>query len=350
MKKYALMLMALAVASCSAEKVEEKKEDAKAVKYITLSKGNDNLTLSFPGKVSAAKEAVITFKVSGKLQKLPATEGMQVKKGGVIAQLDQKDFNFAYAKALASFKEKQASLARADELIKNKYISQSDYDKKKEAFDVSKANLDIAKTNLDYTVLRAPFDGEVAKVYVDNFQNVQVKEQIATVQNLDYLDIKINLSERIAIQKKDVKQLIVKVKIDADKSKSYDAEITEVSTKADPATQTYEAKVRIARPKDLNVLPGMTAVVEITAIMKDQSVAATSTFRVPADAIFSDESKNTYIWKINAEKRLEKVQVVPTEFVGNDVILDKGVETGDQIVIAGVNFLREGMLVTDYKK
>lgn len=350
MKKYALMLMALAVASCSSDKVEDKKEESKAVKSITLDRGNDNTTLSFPGKVIAGKEAIITFKVSGKLQKLPAKEGMQMKKGDIIAQLDQKDFNFAYAKALASFKEKQASFARAEELIKNKYISQSDFDKKKEAFDVAQADLNIAKTNLDYTILRAPFAGEIAKVYVDNYQNVQVKEQIAALQNLDFLDIKINISERIAIQKTEVKKLIVKVIIDADKSKSYDAEITEIATKADPATQTYEATVRIPRPQDLNVLPGMTAVVKVTAIMKDQDVANSSMFKVPADAIFSDASKNTFVWKINAEKRLEKVQVQPVDFDSNFVMIDNGLESGDQIVIAGVNFLREGMLVTDYKK
>jgi RND family efflux transporter MFP subunit len=350
MKKYALMLMALAVTSCAAEKVEEKKEQAKAVKSITLDKGNANSVLSFPGKVIAGKEADITFKVSGKLQNLPVKEGQAVAKGAVIAKLDQKDFKFAYNKQLASFKETQASFARAEELIKNKYISRSDYDKKKKAFDVAKADLDIAKTNLDYTTLTAPFAGEIAKVYVDNYQNVQVKEQIVKLQNLEFLEVKINVPERLAIKKTDVETLDIQVIIDADSTKSYPAEITEISTQADAATQTYEATVRLARPTDLNVLPGMTAVVKVTAILKGTSKAATDTFKVPADALFTNEEKETFVWTINAEKRLEKKAIVTEEFEGDFVVVKSGLQSGDQIVIAGVNFLREGMLVKDYNK
>lgn len=347
MKKYALMLLTLAVASCSADKQEEKAEVAKAVKSITLDKASNTMKFSFPGKVIAGKEADITFKVSGKLNKLPVKEGQKISQGQTIAELDQKDYKFAYEKQLASFNEKNAAFNRAKELIKNKYISQADFDNKKKAFEVAQADLNIAKTNLDYTTLKAPFSGEIAKVYVDNFQNVQVKENIAKLQNLENLEVKINIPERIAIQANTADKVEPSVRFDANATNSYPAEISELSTQADSATQTYEATVRLKRPADLNVLPGMTAVVEVTVTKKDKKVS--SKFSIPADAIFSDSSKQSYVWVINKENRLVKTAITPESFEGSQVIVKSGLNHNDKVVTAGVSFLREDQLVRTYK-
>ena len=348
MKKYALMLLTLAVASCASEKEETPAEVAKAVKTMTLGDATNQSTLTFPGKVIAGEEADITFKVSGKLRKLPIKEGQAIKKGQLIAQLDQKDYRFAYERQLATFNENKASFARAQELIKNKYISQADFDKKNETFEVAKANLNIAKTNLDYTTLRAPFSGEIAKVYVDNFQNVQVKENIVKLQNLDFLEVKIFVPERLVIQKNEVKTFDIFVRLDANPKNSYKAEMTEISTQADPTTQTYEATVRLPRPTDINVLPGMTAVVEVTATLSEDSQI--SAFYIPANSIFSDTAKNTYVWVVNKENRLEQRAVKTTAFKENDVEIQEGLEAGDTVVTAGVNFLRKDQLVAPYKQ
>ena len=347
MKKYALMLLFLAITSCAAENKQETQEVAKAVKSIKLDNANSELKLTFPGKVIAGKEADITFKVSGKLNKLPVKEGQKINKGDIIAQLDQKDYKFAYQKQLATFNENKASYARAKELIKNKYISQADFDKKKKSFEVAQADLSIAKTNLDYTTLRAPFSGEVAKVYADNFQNIQVKENIAKLQNLNFLEVKISVPERVIINSKSPEGVKILARFDANSTNAYAAEITEISTQADASTQTYEATVRLPRPTDINVLPGMTAIIE--AYSKKEATAPDS-FSIPADSIFSDSSKNTYVWIINTNNRLEKRNVKVKSFEGNDVEVTKGLSSGDTLVTAGVNFLKEEQLVTVYDK
>ena len=152
MKKYALALMALAITSCASEKPEEKAEVSKAVKSVKLGDANSSSMISFPGKVIAGKEAVITFKVAGKLNEFPVKEGQEVKQGQIIAKLDQKDFNFAYAKQLATYNENNATFKRAEELIKNRYISQSDFDTRKKAYEVAKADLNIAKTKNPFSM------------------------------------------------------------------------------------------------------------------------------------------------------------------------------------------------------
>lgn len=347
MKQFSLLLAFFALASCSAEQTEQKVEKAKAVKTITIDDGSNAIRSSLPGKVIAGKEANITFKVSGKLENLPVKEGMQVKKGDVIAKLDQNDYRFAYEKTLATFNQNKSAYKRAVELIKNKYISQADFDRKTKAYEVAKADLNIARTNLEYTTLKAPFSGTIAKVYADNYQNIQVKEQIVTLQNLDFLDIKVFVPENKIIHLNNIKSLDIKVVFDANPAKSYKATLSELANKADPSTQTYEATVRLPRPANLNVLPGMTATVNTIATPKN---AIEKTITIPANAIFADSSKNTFVWVINKDSRLVKVQVKTTELKGDNVEVTEGLNTNDNVIIAGVNFLRENQLVKIYNK
>lgn len=345
MRKYTLMLAALALVGCAAEEEKKVIEKPKAVKTITINNGTNVIKSTLPGKVIAGKEASITFKVAGKLEKLPVKEGSIIKKGAVIAQLDQKDYRFAYEKALASFNQNKAAYNRAIELIKNKYISQADFDRKTRSFEVAKADLNIASTNLEYTTLKAPFDGTIAKVYVDNYQNIQVKEQIVTLQNLDFLDVKVFVPENKIIQLNNIKTLDINVIFGLDPNKHYKAELSELANQADPLTQTYEATVRLPRPANLNVLPGMTATVKSAATPKNTT---STTITVPANALFADSSKNTFVWTINENSRLEKAQVTTSALTGNNVEIIKGLNSGDKVVTAGVNFLREKQLVKAY--
>lgn len=347
MKKYSLALAALALVGCSANQEEKAAEVAKPVKLLEITDGTNIITSSLPGKVIAGEEAKITFKVSGKLERLPIREGMDIKKGNIIAQLEQKDYRFSYERQLATFNENKSAYARAQELIKNKYISRADFDKKKKSFEVAKADLSIAKNNLDYATLRAPFSGTIAKIYVDNFQNVQVKEAIATLQNLEFLDIKVYVPENKIIQKNNIDELKINVTFDADSSKSYNATLYELANQADPATQTYEATVRLPRPENLNILPGMTATVNSTAVPK---IKGKKTITIPADATFADNNQNTFVWVANQENRLEKREISSSELKGDNIKVTNGLKTGEKVVIAGVNFLRENQLVTAYKK
>lgn len=348
MKRSFILLSLLALISCSNEQEVVKKEVAKPVKMLTLGEQTSSSLEKFPGKVLAGKEADITFKVSGKLNNLPVKEGQRVKKGDIIAELDKKDYKYTYEKSLANFNEQESSFNRAKELIKNKYISQADFDKKKKAFEVAKADLNIARTNLEYTTLEAPFDGIISNIYVDNYQNVQVKEKIVTLQNLDFLEVKFFIPEKLAIAKVNPKNINISVRLDVNKDVTYPAKISEISTQADEKTQTYEVTVRFKRPEDVNVFPGMTATVEGSINLETKT--SCNCYDIPSDALFTDSSQESFVWLINKENRIEKHKVKTRNLKGDKVTIENGLTPGAKIVSAGVNFLHEGQLVTEYNK
>ena len=342
-----LLLFFIFSSGCSKEEsVEPKAEIPKPVKTKLIGKTDDVLIREFPGKVEANKDVELNFQVSGRLIEFPVIKGQEIKKGALIARLDQTDFKLKVNEAKANRDEAKLSFERSEDLYAADHISKSEYDSGKAKYEVAKAQLDLAKQNLGYTVLRAPFAGRIANTFPDTHQYIQEKEPIALLQNLGRLDIAFDVPENIVIHFEN-RKIIKKVAIfDAAPSKEYPVNYKTHVTEADPATQTYRVNVWLTNPPDLSVLPGMTATVKIEFVPKEKSGEGQSTFLIPSSAVFADEKGKPFVWKIDSESfRVHSSPVVTGELLENQIRVVQGLTPGDQIVAAGVYFLREKQLV-----
>ena len=121
----------------------------------------------------------------------------------------------------------------------------------------------------------------------------------------------------------------------------YQAKIKEIAAQADPETQTYAATLILPSPSDLNVLPGMTAIVHVKVQL--EAGEAKTIFVIPASAVFSEAEGKTYVWVIEPSTNILKKQEVMIErLYGDDVVVTQGLLEGHNIVAAGVDFLHEG--------
>ena len=344
----------LLLSFCDPKTEEVKKEVAKPVKTMTLDTPEEIEIKKYPGKVEANEDAVLSFQVSGNLIEFPIEKGQDVVKGDLIAKIDPIDYKLKYNEAKSIFDERELSLGRTAALLKKGYAPQAQYDKEKASYDVAKASLDLAIQDLLYTELKAPFEGRIADTFVENNQNVKEKEPIALLHNKNDIDIAIDVPESVMINIKDKNVLERTAIFDSAQDKKYKIEFKDVVLLADHKTQTYKVYMTMPTPKDINILPGMTATV-IIKILKDKASdnntsENSESFLVPATSVFTDENKKNYVWKINSEsKRITQVPVT-TGVLKNDMIqVTSGLKTGDQIVTAGVHLLRENQLVSPYK-
>src|SRR5690606_16819669 len=106
----------------------------------------------------------------------------------------------------------------------------------------------------------ASFSGEIAKKYVENFQNVLAKKPIVSLQNREIIDIKIQIPENMIIRSHQLQKGVFEAEFETAPGSRYKVKVKEVSTQANPETQTYSVTFWLPNPKNLNVLPGMTAV------------------------------------------------------------------------------------------
>ena len=334
----------------------EKKEEAppaevvRPVKVMTVTGADKGATVTYPGRTRANRRVDLSFKVPGPLVALPVEEGQAVKKGSLIARILDRDFKIALDQATAQAVNAERQYERYKELYVRRQVSKADFDRFKAERDVAAAKLQDAKNALKDTYLRAPFDGIVAKRYVENFEEIQAKQPIVFFQDNSKIEVLVDAPETvIATLRQDDESIEAYAAFAVAPDKKFPLGLKEFSTEADPQTQTYQVVLIMDQPDGLNILPGMTATVTGTHI---KTAAAEKRIIVPAISVMEDAGGTSYVWTLNRESMtVKKHPVVPGEMTGSgSILIREGLTGGETIVTSGVTKLSDGMKVSIWKK
>ena len=344
-----IFLLAALLSSCKERKEIAVPEPVKPVKLLTVQAGQQQLTMSLPGRVRAARRSELSFKVSGPLEKLPIDEGQIIKKGDLVAQILPRDFQTAINEAKARELEAEQQYQRYKELYAKQQVSKADFDRYRASRDVARARLEDAQNALKDTTLVAPFDGVIAKRYVENFEKVQAKQPIVYLQLIEQLEILIDVPELMMAQFRQSGTVEVMAEFDAAAGNQYPLIVKEFSTDADPATQTYQVVLSMDQPQEANILPGMTA--KVTASAGESFDAGETSIFVPAIAVLNDADNQDYVYLFDREtKTVKKIPVSIGNLEGSqNVLIEEGLKGGEEIVIAGVTKLQDGMKVRPWE-
>lgn len=342
-----MVLCALFLVSCSKEP-EPQGEIVRPVKTFTVSSDSVVSRVEMPGKISAIRHADMAFDVPGKLIELPVYEGQIVEEGQLLARLDERDYQSALDVQTAQLASAEAEYKRAQTLFDDGTISRRDFDLAKSSFEVAQAQVKTARKALNETRLVAPFSGRVARVMKNNFESVDAKKTVMIVQDCSRLEIKINVPEKDFVRKRlnDAKDVITArynpcVVLSSLPDRKIPAVITEAAMTADPITRTFEVTMVFEAPKDVSILPGMTAKI----IADDPGEDDIAGLGVPVNAVLSDAQGAAFVWVLGHDMTVSP-QPVETGIMSGDIIrITKGLSGGEEIVISGVHKLRAGMKV-----
>ncbi|MEM9668702.1 MAG: efflux RND transporter periplasmic adaptor subunit [Pseudomonadota bacterium] len=338
------------IVACSAEPVVETETAVEQpIKYYVVTTATNEVPVSYPGAIEAAQKSELTFQVSGLLQELPVIEGQDVRKGDLLAKLDQRDFRNSLAAAQAQFDNAEAAFKRAETLAAENAVSRAVFDQRKSSRDIARAELRMARKALEDTELRAPFDGYVAQVNVESFQNIAAQQDVMTLKNDGELDAVVDIPAQIVAQQPNFEPKDIVVTLDADPSRSIPAVFKEARVVADPSTQTYPVRFSFNPPPDLQILPGMSARIEATFVYKGEP--SELGYSVPAGSISTNEN-GTFVWIIDEDTQTvsRRSVTVSEDRVGSYVTIISGLESGDVIAGAGAAYLYEGMQVRPWSK
>lgn len=338
--------------SCKKKEEKPKEEVARPVKMMIVGAGMAGGATKYPGTVRAAQRVDLAFQVSGPLIELPVEESQDMKKGQLIARILPRDFETELSKTKAKSLEAEQQYNRYRELYIKKQVSKADFDKYKAQYDIAKAREKEARDALKDTYLRAPFTGVIAKRYVDNYKDVRAKEPIVSLQDISQIEILLDLPESVMVTlgKRKRTDTVAFAEFAAAPGKLYPATLKEYKTEADPQTQTYQVTLLMPQPKNLNVLPGMTAnIIRKSAIEKDDQEKESGPVVIPAAAVFPDETGVPHVWVIDrTTMTVTRRKVRAGDLTGADSMqITEGLQSGETIAVTGVTQLREGMKVSD---
>jgi len=322
---------------------EVKADLVRPVKSIVVVESSGEQSRTLPGKVQAAERVDLSFQVSGPLVDLPIKRGQEVQKGQVLAKIDPRDFKSKLKAAEAQYKRAKADVERVRPLVKRNLISKAEVGRFEAVYDVAGADLEQARKAHADTSIIAPFSGAVADIFVENFQDVQAKEKIISLQNNRDLEIIVQVPEK-EIVTRGKSNFDIQVYFETVPGRTFTATIKEFSTEADPDTQTYVVILGIDSPDDINLLPGMSASVVAT---KHSEASATNKIFIPVTAAFNDQSgKNEqYVWLVKEGNEVTKQLVTVGSLANGAIEIVSGLKVGQRIVVAGVHYLAEGQQV-----
>ena len=404
----ALSIICLTI-GCSAEHPAAS-EPPRPVKTLVVTAGNKPTIRSFSGRVEASKKVDLSFQVPGVVIKQPGKEGITVAKGKVIAQLRQDEFQARVETALGQLGQARATLKalesgeRSEEqlrreaqlraaeaklentrteferyarLLESSAVSRSDYDLAETAYRIAqqeeKADRQIvekaatarkedieaqeavirgfegkvaeANIQLSDTTLRAPYDGIIAQRLVDEGQNVSPNTPVVKFQSPGGIDIVADVPETfMATVMRSATILATVAEFSMAPGREFPAKIKEATQAADPKTQTFQIRAAMKSPSGFTVLPGMTATMTIAY---QPAGSSGNRILVPVSAVTRLETGPQVVWVIGQDQFVHPQPVKTGAVTGGVIEIVEGLQSGERIVVAGVDFLRDGMKVHD---
>lgn len=338
---FALLLLTLT--GCQRSKVVDDEPAAvRPVKLITVEAASAIESRTYPAVIEAATFRALSFQVSGLIEKLPVKEGSEIKQGDVIAQLDLRDFQSRLNSVQSQYNNAKEDYERALRLDASNAIAKSTVDQRLSQYEVAEAQLEMATKALEDTVLRAPIDGVITKLNVDELQNVQAGTAIVSMIGSDGMQALVNVPANLISRVNQRKDRSAFVTLDSLPGVQLPAKFNEATLEADASSQTFQIAFLFTPTEDVLVLPGMTASVTLSSSSLSDMSHSTA---VPLAAILVEGDTN-FIWLVDeSTMTVSKQPVEVSESIGEKLEVTAGLKPGDVIVGAGAHYLSEEMQV-----
>lgn len=326
---------------CEAPPPPQTGEVVRPVAMLEVQATDSLAGLRFPGRVQAAQRAELAFDIPGRIVALPVKEGDEVTAGDLLARLDDAEYRARLDAARAELDQARVDYERVRSIWQEtQAVARAEVDQKRTAFEVARSRYAAAQKDLEDTRLEAPFDGRIARRYVESFTSVQAKEPVVSLQDLSRLEVVIHVPERVV--RSAPRRVAAQAELEGRPGRRFPVTLKSYASEADPQTQTYEVVLGLEHPEGATVLPGMAA----TVYPVEETGAGGAPLSVPVAAVVARGDDETFVWVVDPQtSRVAPRGVDLGPIQGDSVAVLQGLAAGERVVTAGIHHLREGMPV-----
>ena len=348
-----------ALAACS--KPEQQQMPPPEVVVMNATPRDVPLERELVGRLSPFRSSDVRARVAGVVQKRVYQEGSDVKEGQTLFLIDPAPLQASLSAAQANLASAQATYAnaktsadRARQLAPQKFVSRSDLDNAEAAersaaaaVQQARANVQTARINLGYASVTAPISGRAGKQQVTEGALVGQGDAtlLTTIDQIDplYANFSMSSSElqtlrqaqgagqvQLAAEGQRTVQVLLPNGQAIDQTGTLDFSDTVV----DPATGSVSLRATVPNP-DRALLPG--TFVTLRATLGEQKGA----FLIPQSAIQRD-TVSAYAMIVGKDGNVVRKNVTTQQAVGNDWLITDGLAAGDQVIVEGLQKVKEG--------
>jgi membrane fusion protein, multidrug efflux system len=358
-KKWTVIVAVTVMISCGDEKPAAPLQGpppAVAVTTTVVNAANAKYYDEYPATLAALNQIDLRPQVSGYITGIFFREGERVRKGQRLYSIDQQQYEANYQQAVANLQVQEANLVRAKkdadryhELDKQDAVAKQLVDNADAALAAAEKQVEAAKavvrgvqTGVRYTNIFAPFDGTIGISQVKIGSPVSAGQTILNTVSSDnpvIVDFPVDQREIFRFTQLQQKKLpasdstftlVFGTEVYPDPGK-----ILLIDRAVDP--QTSSIKVRLVFPNARGMLkPGMSGKVRV--------LNSTQAVVIPYKAV-TEQLGEFFVYVVGDSSKVSQRKVQVGKAIGTDVIIHNGLNDGEQIVVQGVQNLREGAVV-----
>ncbi len=315
-----------------------KPSKARSVLVVTESVGTHEIaqTLTLVGKLEAEESVVISAEVSGKVDSIKVKPNQKVNQGQLLVQLNDDKAKAIIAEANAYLRDEKRKLTEFERLAKKGAITQTEIDAQKASVDIAVARLDAAKAQLKDLYITAPFDGTVGFIDFSRGKMVNSGAELFTLDNLSKMRLDLQIPERF------LSMLSEGMKVTATSHAwhglTFEGKVIGIDTRINSETLNLRTRIQFDN-QDNRLKPGML----MSVIVTFPAISAPS---IPVQALQYSGTRR-YVYVVDDNNKATKTEVLLGARVGNEVVIEQGLNIGERIVVQGIVNIRDGATVKE---
>jgi RND family efflux transporter MFP subunit len=315
---------------------------------VTAIKAKDTLFKHFielQGNVTTKENILVNAEYSGTLQRVFVTEGEKVRKGQLLAQIDDGGLEAQLAQLKAQSNLAETTFERQKRLWDQNIGSEIQFLQAKTQYESNKSAVTQLEKQLSKARVVAPFNGTIEHITSEQGSNISIGTPILRIVSLDQMYIETEVPERYLPSIEKGTDVIAVFPV---LGKKVDTEIRQVSNYINPSNRTFKIEINVPN-KDRMIKPNLTAKVVINDYTNN------STFLLPQSIISENSDGQQYLYiasEIQDDGQAEVHQaIVETGKTQGDLVeIISGIKAGDYLIKEGARSVQEGQKVKILKQ
>lgn len=284
------------------------------------------------GSITANESVEIKAETDGLVREIGFQEGDTLDAGTLLVALDETKLAAALAESEANLKLSEANYARAEQLLRDKLISQQEFDQTSATFTMMRSLVELRRRTLRDTRVFAPFRGTVAARLVSPGQVITRNTPLTMLVDLETVKVELNVPERYLGQI--APGQTISFAVDAYPGRKFTGTVFFVSPQLDPATRTALVKARVPNP-DRRLRGGMFAKLDLEVRLRDSALV------IPEPSLVAN-GDNFLVFVVDPQTNAVMKPVKVGLRLAGKAEITQGLAAGDLVVVEGVQKLRPG--------
>ena len=312
-----------------------------SVAVATVAEQPWQMRLPTVGTLKALQGVNLSLEIAGTVKDLMFESGQKVKAGHPLLQLDSAVESALLETAQADLGLAQLDFGRGSQLVDSRAISKGEFDRLSAQLQKNKATVNQLKASLAKKRILAPFSGTIGIRQVDVGDYLASGTMIATLQDLSSLYVDFFLPEQ-SVPKIALGQP-VQVIVSAYPSENFAGTISAINPKVENSTRNILVRATLANP-DGKLLPGMFASLQVLLPDPQPHIVVPEsaiTYTLYGNSLYVVGQKKAEDGSVEKDDQGQPVLIAERRFIETGerrdgwVMINKGVQTGEQVVTAG---------------